>query len=126
MGDMRHIEIGLIDKTDAVAWVLRECAVPTGINPRDILLAGDAFGSVAGIPGSDPAMLLPELREATVILVGPEPGGTPPNVLYLGGGPARFRDLLAGLFCAAAASSVLWLSETRKAMKRALGSPSHR
>jgi hypothetical protein len=34
-------------------------------------------------------------RGATFVSVGPEPGGVPPEVLHLKGGPARFRTLLA-------------------------------
>src|SRR5581483_3182827 len=32
---------------------------------------------------------------AVFISVGPEPGGVPPGVIHIGGGPARFREILA-------------------------------
>ncbi|HEX2569446.1 MAG TPA: glycosyl hydrolase family 65 protein [Polyangia bacterium] len=93
--DIKHVEVGLTDKADAVAWVLRELAAPRGIAPADILIGGDEFGPLAGVPGSDSRMLIPEARGAAVVSVGPEPGGAPPGVLHLGGGPARWGEILA-------------------------------
>lgn len=93
--DVKHIEIGLTDKADALAWMLRHLARPNGISPDDILVLGDEFGPVGGLSGSDARMMLPELAgNATFISVGPEPAGVPPGVLHLGGGPARFREIL--------------------------------
>lgn len=40
-------------------------------------------------------MLIEEVAVATFVSVGPEPGGVPVGVLPLGGGPRRFRELLA-------------------------------
>jgi kojibiose phosphorylase len=93
--DVKHVEIGLTDKGDSVIWMLRELAAPRGIRPDEILIGGDEFGPTAGVPGSDSRMLVPEVAGAVVVSVGPEPAGVPPGVLHLGGGPARFRALLA-------------------------------
>jgi kojibiose phosphorylase len=78
-----------------VRWVLRELAAPRAIAPEDMLVGGDEFGPVAGFPGSDDKMVVPEARGAVLVSVGPEPGGAPPPVIHLGGGPDRFLDLLA-------------------------------
>ena len=94
-GGMKPAEIGPADKRDLATWVIRNLAAPRGIDPQDMLIIGDAFGSVAGIPGRDSSMLLPVLEEATVASVGGEPEGTPRNIVHLGGGPARFHELLA-------------------------------
>ena len=91
----QHEAIGLTNDAGTVAWVLRELAHPRDIGPGEMLIGGDEFGPIGGFLGSDSRMLLPEVMEATVVSVGPEPGGTPPHVLHLGGGPARFRKLLA-------------------------------
>jgi trehalose/maltose hydrolase-like predicted phosphorylase len=40
-------------------------------------------------------MLVDDGTGATVVSVGPEPGGVPDGVLHLGGGPRTFRELLA-------------------------------
>lgn len=95
--DVKHIEVGLTDKSDAIAWVMRALARPNGVRPEDVLIAGDEFGPIAGVPGSDAKMLTPEADGATVVSVGVEPGGVPPGVIHLGGGPSRFRQLLAQL-----------------------------
>jgi hydroxymethylpyrimidine pyrophosphatase-like HAD family hydrolase len=92
--DAKHIEIGLTDKSDSVNWVIRNLATPRGIPPRDILVAGDEFGVVAGSPGSDSKMLTPETAGATFVSVGPEPNGVPPGVLWVPGGPAQFAAIL--------------------------------
>ncbi len=89
--DAKHIEVGLTDKADSVRWVLRELAAPRGIGTREILIAGDEFGSTAGFPGSDERMVVPEASGAVYVSVGPEPAGVPPPVIHLGGGPRRFR-----------------------------------
>ena len=93
--DVKHVEIGLTDKADAVDWLMRELAKKQGVAPEDILIGGDEFGDVAGFDGSDAKMITPQTRGAVFVSVGPEPGGTPPGVLHLGGGPTRFRELLA-------------------------------
>jgi len=93
--DVKHVEVGLTDKSDAIDWMMRELARPRGIPADEILIAGDEFGPIAGFAGSDDRMVVPEVRGAIFASVGPEPGGAPPDVIHLGGGPARFRALLA-------------------------------
>ena len=92
--DVKHIEIGLTDKSDSVDWLMRELAPKHGITPEEVLIGGDEFGDVAGFEGSDARMLTPSARGATFVSVGPEPGGAPPEVIHLGGGPERFVQLL--------------------------------
>lgn len=93
--DVKHVEVGLTDKGDSVTWILEELAKPRHIAPEEILVVGDEFGPIAGFPGSDSRMLVRGSAGATVVSVGPEPAGVPPGVLHLGGGPPRFRELLA-------------------------------
>jgi hypothetical protein len=92
--DVKHVELGLTDKGDAVRWVKHELLDREGIAGRDLLVVGDEFGPVAGFAGSDD-----RLRQvadyATVVSVGTEPNGVPASVLHLGGGPATFAKLLA-------------------------------
>ena len=52
-------------------------------------------GRSAVLAGSDSLLLVPELAGAVTVSVGVEPNGVPPRVINLGGGPARFRELLA-------------------------------
>lgn len=92
--DVKHLEIGLTDKSDAIDWVI-ERARREGIEPRDILIGGDEFGPLKGFPGSDAMMITPRSREATFVTVGVEPEGVPSPVLFLGGGPSAFLELLA-------------------------------
>jgi trehalose/maltose hydrolase-like predicted phosphorylase len=92
--DVKHLEIGLTDKGDALRSVLVRLAEPRGLRPEDILVAGDEFGPIAGLPGSDSRMCISEARGAVFVSVGPEPSGVPDGVLHLGGGPPRFRELL--------------------------------
>ncbi|HVY47027.1 MAG TPA: glycoside hydrolase family 65 protein, partial [Minicystis sp.] len=93
--DVKHVEVGLTDKSDAMRVLFREVAGPLRIRPEDVLVLGDEFGAIAGFEGSDHKMLdVPEVAGATVVSVGPEPGGAPDGVLHLGGGPERFCELL--------------------------------
>lgn len=92
--DVKHIELGLTDKSDSVLWLLREIAAPRGIEPAGIMIAGDEFGPIAGFAGSDAKLIIPEATGAVYLSVGPEPNGVPPEVVHLGGGPPRFRELL--------------------------------
>jgi trehalose/maltose hydrolase-like predicted phosphorylase len=93
--DIKHVEVGLTDKSDSMRWVHRELALPRAIPVGDVLIGGDEFGPLSGFPGSDAKMLIPEAKGAVAVSVGPEPAGVPPGVLALGGGPERFRALLA-------------------------------
>lgn len=93
--DVKHVEVGLTDKGHSIRWLVRELAAATNIQPSDILIAGDEFGPIAGFPGSDAKMMIPEAKEATFVSVGPEPGGTPDPIIHLGGGPEQFLTVLA-------------------------------
>jgi kojibiose phosphorylase len=95
--DVKHVEVGLTDKGDSMAWVLRDLAPAMGIPTEAILVGGDEFGPLAGFLGSDSQMRLPEAVGATFVSVGREPNGVPDGVLHLGGGPAGFKALLAEL-----------------------------
>lgn len=93
--DVKHVEVGLTDKSDSIRWALKELALPRAIPTGDILIGGDEFGPLSGFTGSDAKMLVPEAQGAVAVSVGPEPAGVPPGVIALGGGPDRFRELLA-------------------------------
>lgn len=92
--DVKHVEIGLTDKADAVAWVKRELMTPLGIAEHEVLVVGDEFGTVGGFPGSDDRLRV-GFEAAPVVSVGVEPNGVPAGVVHLGGGPHAFRELLA-------------------------------
>lgn len=93
--DVKHVEVGLTDKADAVAWMMREVAHTEGIPPGQVLIVGDEFGPIDGFAGSDDKMVTPAAQGVVFVSVGPEPGGVPPEVIHLGGGPDRFQELLA-------------------------------
>ncbi len=93
--DVKHVEVGLTDKADAIEWLMRELVRTRGIRTEEVLIAGDEFGPIAGFEGSDHRMAIPEARGAVLASVGSEPSGVPAGVIHLGGGPARFRELLA-------------------------------
>jgi len=93
--DVKHVEIGLTDKSDsarfAAAWLAEQ-----GITGKLILVGGDEFGPIGGVPGSDSLMMVGELDRAVVVSVGVEPATVPPGVLHAGGGPPRLLDILDG------------------------------
>ena len=92
--DAKHVEIGLTDKSDSAAWFFAELW-RRGIGPRLVLVAGDEFGQLGGVPGSDSLMLsAPAAARASAVSVGVEPGGVPGRVAWVGGGPARFLQLV--------------------------------
>jgi trehalose/maltose hydrolase-like predicted phosphorylase len=91
--DAKHLELGLTDKADAARWALADLW-RRGIAPAQVLLAGDEFGPLGGLPGSDSLLLVPEARGAVAVSVGAEPTGVPPGVIELGGGPDAFLALL--------------------------------
>lgn len=95
--DVKHIEVGLTDKSDSMRWVVNELARSQGIAPAELLVGGDEFGPVGGLEGSDYRMLIPEIADATIVSVGPEPNGAPAPVIHLGGGPLCFRALLSAV-----------------------------
>jgi len=90
--DAKHIEIGLTDKGDAVTAIAAAWS-ELGITSGLVLVVGDEFGSLGGVPGSD-AHLLAIGDHALAVSVGVEPEGVPAGVDRLGGGPAAFRRLL--------------------------------
>lgn len=92
--DVKHIEVGLTDKSDSIDWVMEELVTKLHISPGDVLIAGDELGPIAGFEGSDHKMVTPSAKGAVFVSVGKEPGGTPPEVIHLGGGPVRFLRLL--------------------------------
>jgi trehalose/maltose hydrolase-like predicted phosphorylase len=91
--DAKHVEIGLTDKSDSARWVLNDLWA-LGIGPGLVLIAGDEFGGMGSVRGSDAWMLIPEASRSLAVSVGQEPAGVPPGVLHLGGGPAVFLALL--------------------------------
>jgi trehalose/maltose hydrolase-like predicted phosphorylase len=92
--DAKHVEIGLTDKSDAARWIFAELW-RRGIGPSLVLVAGDEFGPLGGLEGSDSYLLVPQATRATVFSVGVEPTGAPPSVLRLGGGPRLFARVLS-------------------------------
>ena len=88
--DAKHVEIGLTDKADSARWILDELW-RLGVAAPQVLVAGDEFGPLGGIPGSDSYLLL---GGATAFSVGREPTGTPPGVVAFPGGPAAFARVL--------------------------------
>ncbi len=91
--DAKHVEIGLTDKADSARWLFHELA-GRGIGPRLVAVAGDEFGPLGGLAGSDAYLLVPEASRATAFSVGAEPTGTPARVLSLRGGPEQFLAVL--------------------------------
>jgi trehalose/maltose hydrolase-like predicted phosphorylase len=91
--DAKHVEIGLTDKSDSAGWIFRELW-RRGIGPRLVLVAGDEFGPLGGLTGSDSFLLPGDGSQTVAISVGAEPTGVPPGVVNLGGGPKRFVGVL--------------------------------
>jgi hypothetical protein len=50
--DVRHVDIGLTGKSDAMSAVTRGLVLGRGRNPRDLLVLGDTFGVVADGQGT--------------------------------------------------------------------------
>jgi trehalose/maltose hydrolase-like predicted phosphorylase len=91
--DAKHLEIGLTDKADSGRWIMGYLR-HEGIAPGLTAVAGDEFGPLGGLPGSDSLMLVPEAGRAVAVTVGAEPTGAPAGVTALPGGPAAFLGLL--------------------------------
>src|ERR1035437_9840404 len=87
------VEIGLTDKSDSVRWIMRKLWL-SGIAPDQVLVAGDEFGALGGLAGSDSRLLVDEARRATAVSGGVEPGGVGAGVVWLGGGPDAFAAVL--------------------------------
>lgn len=92
--DIKHIEIGLTDKSDSVKWVYDNIIVKRKIPVNRVAILGDEFGGIDGIQGSDAYLRIPELNGAQYFSVGIEPEGVPSWVNSLGGGPKRFITFL--------------------------------
>src|SRR5689334_13625390 len=93
--DAKHVEIGLTDKADSARWIFEELW-QHGVTSPQVLIGGDEFGPLGGLPGSDSYLLPAAGRggDATAFSVGREPTGTPAGVIALGGGPAAFFGVL--------------------------------
>lgn len=92
--DVKHVEVGLTDKSDSVRWILSEVAERRNIPYSDILVLGDEFGPIAGFEGSDFRMVMPGVEGMVYVSVGKEPNGVPGAVEHLGGGPAEFLRIV--------------------------------
>lgn len=88
--DVKHLEVGLTDKRDAIVWIMENIARPNNIQNNEILIGGDEFGEIGGFSGSDYKMFLEEETDITYFSVGIEPNGTPEGIINLGGGPECF------------------------------------
>ena len=91
--DAKHVEIGLTDKADSARWIFAELW-RRGIGPSQVLVAGDEFGPLGGLPGSDSFLLPADAERVVAVSVGREPTGVPRGVVALGGGPETFLTLL--------------------------------
>lgn len=92
--DIKHIEIGLTDKSDSMKWVFQNLIQNRNTPLNRVAVFGDEFGSIGGIQGSDALLHIPELKSAKYISVGVEPEGVPPFIEYWGGGPTRFIQFI--------------------------------
>jgi trehalose/maltose hydrolase-like predicted phosphorylase/hydroxymethylpyrimidine pyrophosphatase-like HAD family hydrolase len=92
--DVKHVELGLTDKSDSVDYLVEQVAKPHGIDISEILFIGDEFGSIGGSQGSDSKMITPKTEGAVFISVGQEPEGVPPPVYHMGGGIESFSRIL--------------------------------
>ncbi len=92
--DVKHMEVGLTDKSDSIKWVISELSSKKNIPFRDTLVLGDEFGPIAGFEGSDFRTYLPDAPGVTYVSVGKEPNGVPPGVIHVGGGPTCFVKMM--------------------------------
>ena len=67
--DAKHVEIGLTDKSDSSHAVLDEFWTD-GIAPESVLIGGDEFGGIGGLPGSDSFMMISEAVGGRSVLRG--------------------------------------------------------
>nr|MDQ6945542.1 hypothetical protein [Actinomycetota bacterium] len=108
--DVKHVEIGLTDKSDSASWAAVWLA-QRGIGAGLVLVGGDEFGPIGGVSGSDSFMLVAELARAAVVSVGVEPGGVPGRVVHAGGGPDRWLQILEGQLGRRRDRRVPWVDE---------------
>jgi trehalose/maltose hydrolase-like predicted phosphorylase len=91
--DAKHVEVGLTDKSDSARWIFEHLR-NRGLRACDVLVVGDEFGLLDGVPGSDSQLLVPDAFGCVAVSVGVEPGGVPEGVLASRGGPDAFSALL--------------------------------
>ena len=103
--DVKHVELGLTDKSDSVRYLIERVAKTSAIGASEILILGDEFGPIGGVEGSDHKLLIPAVRDSLCISVGSEPCGVPAGVAHLGGGADTFAAILEAQMRA-------WRSET--------------
>jgi kojibiose phosphorylase len=89
-----HVEIGLTDELDALRYLVRNLLQRRGRPPEELLALAASFGAAPGRTAPDPAVMIPELRRATVVSVGEKGGDLPPRVHALGGGSAALLAVL--------------------------------
>lgn len=92
--DVKHLEVGLTDKSDSIKWILENIVRKNNISNSEILVGGDEFGPIATFEGSDDKMIINPVTDITYFSVGIEPNGVPKPVIYLGGGPDCFVKLM--------------------------------
>jgi trehalose/maltose hydrolase-like predicted phosphorylase len=92
--DVKHVELGLTDKSDSVRYLIEQVAAMNAIGASEILILGDEFGPIGGVEGSDYKLLIPAVRDSLCISVGSEPCGVPAGVAHLGGGADTFTAIL--------------------------------
>ena len=91
--DAKHLEVGVTDKGDSMRALL-EVLAGLGVGAGLVLVVGDEFGELAGLPGSDARMLITCSPAPAAVSVGVEPNGVPAGVGLLGGGPPVLLTLL--------------------------------
>jgi trehalose/maltose hydrolase-like predicted phosphorylase len=89
-----QVEIGPAGESDAARDLFARLRA-RGVGARQVLIGSETFGTPAGVSGSESTLLAGSPAGVTAVSVGPEPTGTPPGVIHLGGGPARIAALLA-------------------------------
>lgn len=103
--DVKHIEVGLTDKSDSMRWVYDNILERKGRSAGELLIIGDEFGPIGESLGSDFHLLSLQVAQAQALSVGKEPNGVPPGVVHVGGGPATFVDILRRLVSQSPASA---------------------
>jgi len=88
--DVKHIEIGLTDKTHSMAWINSDISRRGG-EVSQLLVVGDEFGPIGGVQGSDANTII---SGAHIVSVGTEPNGVPNDVALVGGGKEGFSRIL--------------------------------
>ena len=102
--DAKHVEIGLTDKADSARWIFDELW-RRGIGPAQVLVAGDEFGPLGGLPAATPCCCRRWPSAQSSVSVGREPTGVPRGVLALGGGPEAFSGCCRTSWSDAAAAT---------------------